>query len=239
MINCLMVVKDEADRFLDSVLAHHSKLVDNICVVDDGSIDDTVEIARSYTDCVLERPPSVPSFTEDEASFRQWAWNAAGRCLEMVEDEWLLLIDADEFYMPVLGLDEITMDAANLDVEAVTFRMPEIWSADAGLWIRADGFWNKNKNVRLVRFHKDARFALGVMGGGSVPTDYRRGRQFETNDVILHFGYLYPQDRVEKYERYRSLANLHSSSHIESIITVPTLQQWNGTVPTWWRGQSG
>lgn len=79
---CLIIRNEEA--FLEGCLRSISGLVDEIVVVDTGSIDSSIEISRRFGAKVLE-----------------WAWRddfAAARNvgLEAANSDWLLYIDADE-----------------------------------------------------------------------------------------------------------------------------------------------
>jgi glycosyltransferase involved in cell wall biosynthesis len=240
IVHCLVIMKNETPRYLESMLAWTSTLIDDLFIVDDQSTDHSFTIANRFAERVVRRPDSVPSFLEDEAAFRHWAWRALGANLELNEQDWVMLLDADEFYIPEMGLEQICRDAEAMDIHAIRFPMPEIWAYDdAGrLYVRKDGFWARNRNIRMVRYLREATFRQGRMGGGSVPQEYLGGRILDTNDVILHFGYLEEEDRREKYQRYSSVANVHNPTHIESILAHPELQLWEGPVPTWWRGLS-
>lgn len=82
-----MIVRDEAYflvRCLDAVRDH----VDEIVVVDTGSKDNTVEIARRYTPQVYEY-----CWHDDFAAARNHAVDRAA-------GEWLLVLDADEIILP-------------------------------------------------------------------------------------------------------------------------------------------
>jgi glycosyltransferase involved in cell wall biosynthesis len=82
-LSCCMIVKNEEcslPRCLDSVKDH----VDELIVVDTGSTDQTVEIARQYTDNVY--------FHSWEGSFSK----ARNQSLGYASGDWILIIDADE-----------------------------------------------------------------------------------------------------------------------------------------------
>lgn len=78
-----MIVKDE-EYFLEECLSCAKPFVDEIVVLDTGSTDSTVEIAKRYAD-VVEHFDWVDDFSA--------ARNAS---LELVNAEWILVLDADE-----------------------------------------------------------------------------------------------------------------------------------------------
>ncbi len=78
-----MIVKNE-ERFLEACLRSVAGAVDEICIVDTGSTDRTLEIARSYGARVVERP-----WRNDFA----WARNES---LALATRRWILMLDADE-----------------------------------------------------------------------------------------------------------------------------------------------
>jgi tetratricopeptide (TPR) repeat protein len=82
-LSLCMIVKDEAEM-LPRSLAAARDAVDEIVVVDTGSSDATVEIARSFGARVIER-----EWTGSFADARNASFAAAG-------GDWLLYLDADE-----------------------------------------------------------------------------------------------------------------------------------------------
>ncbi len=82
-VSLCMIVKDEADS-LAACLESASPYVDEICIVDTGSTDDTVAIARRFG-----------------ARLEEMAWPndfavARNRSLAMASGDWILVLDADE-----------------------------------------------------------------------------------------------------------------------------------------------
>jgi glycosyltransferase involved in cell wall biosynthesis/thioredoxin-like negative regulator of GroEL len=86
-ISLCMIVKNE-ERFLAECLESVRGAVDEICIVDTGSTDRTVEIARSYG---------------AKLEFREWrndfAW-ARNESLAMATKRWTLVLDGDEELTP-------------------------------------------------------------------------------------------------------------------------------------------
>ena len=82
-ISLCMIVKNE-ERFLEECLESVKDYVDEINIVDTGSTDRTLEIARRYTDRIEHR-----EWRNDFA----WARNES---LNMATKRWSLVLDADE-----------------------------------------------------------------------------------------------------------------------------------------------
>lgn len=107
---------------------------DKILVVDSFSDDDTVKLAKKYTDWVVQRKYSSP------ADQKNWA-------IEQVKTEWVLLLDADE---------RVT-EALKNEIQQLLKNSP---TADA-YWIRRKNYfmgrrirfsgWRNDKVVRLIR----------------------------------------------------------------------------------------
>ncbi|MDQ7006938.1 MAG: glycosyltransferase [Acidobacteriota bacterium] len=102
-----MIVRDE-ERFLPACLASATPLVDEIVVVDTGSSDRSVEVARAAGARVIEEP------WRDDFS------RARNASLEAARGRWVLVLDADERLEPCTRarLDEAI--AACGSVEALT-----------------------------------------------------------------------------------------------------------------------
>jgi tetratricopeptide (TPR) repeat protein len=82
-ISLCMIVKNE-EQYLDNCLAAVRPVVDEIIIVDTGSSDRTVEIARSFAAQVLPF-----TWCNDFSAARNFSIDHAG-------GEWILVLDADE-----------------------------------------------------------------------------------------------------------------------------------------------
>lgn len=81
MLSAIIIAKDEEDRIktcLESV-----KWADEIIVLDNGSSDKTVQIARQYTDQIIEYE------SDDFSALRN-------KAMEKAEGDWVLYVDSDE-----------------------------------------------------------------------------------------------------------------------------------------------
>jgi len=107
-LSVIIIAQDEADR-IEPCLQSVAGWADEIIVLDSGSSDNTVEIAKRYTDKVFET--DWPGYGPQKQ-----------RALEKASCDWVLSIDADERVSPELRHD---IDAVLTDKpEYVGYHMP-------------------------------------------------------------------------------------------------------------------
>ena len=82
-----MIVKDE-ERFLDECLSSVKQFVDEIIIIDTGSTDKTVEIAKKHKAKIFSFP-----WQQDFAAARNFS-------VEKASGDWILILDADERIAP-------------------------------------------------------------------------------------------------------------------------------------------
>jgi tetratricopeptide (TPR) repeat protein len=111
-LSLCMIVRDEAQN-LPLCLQSVRGVVDEIIVVDTGSTDETIAIARSYGATVYEQ-----TWQHDFAAARNYA-------LQFVEGEWVLVLDADEVLLPSC-IDELKRAIQSPDLIAITLLRQEI-----------------------------------------------------------------------------------------------------------------
>lgn len=248
-VHLIIVGRNEAHRYLSSMLEWHAPMVDTVFYYDDQSTDASISEAKSLATVVV-RPDSVPSFLENEAAFRQAAWWAFEKAISPQVGDWVLSLDADEFLSGDLALavrkcEEKNYWAYQAKVSEVFDWQPPDVHPDDNLMIRTDGYWGAITATRLVSyqpyasFTRDGRFQ--PLGGGSVPSFFNPRNTLVADEVnsyfnILHMGYALEADRQAKYARYEGKPG-HNPRHIASIIEAPTLHRWGRTVPRIWLGQ--
>lgn len=231
-IFAMVVAKNEADRYLGAFLEWTKTFVDEICLYDDQSTDDTVDRALAHGALVGVRPDDVPAFLEHEGQFRQAAWRWMETTVEPVGGDWIICLDVDEFLVDERGEREALEEAARWVPQlgnALTLKIVEMFDQTKdGLYRRVDGFWNDIIGVRFIEWTSGGEFPSGALACGSVPTyAHPVGGP---GPVILHMGYVDPLDRVAKHERYVSLPG-HASSHVQSILRPGRVELWDGPLP--------
>lgn len=176
-------------RTLESV-----KWADEIVVVDSGSTDRTVEIARSYGAKVFIEP---------------WKGFAAQKnsALEKATGDWILSLDADEAVSGGLAAAiQRIMDADEDEVRSISGLFVARKNFFLGEWIRHGGFYPDRK-LRL--FRKSA----GLFENRLVHEDIKvQGKTaaldhfFEERDInLVHHAYPTLSSYIEHMDRYSSL----------------------------------
>ncbi len=138
-LSVIIIAQDEADRIekcLDSV----KPIADEIILLDSGSTDDTVAIAKRYTTQVHET--DWPGYGPQKQ-----------RALTMATGDWVLSIDADEALTP--ELQENIIDVIRSDPREIAYRLP--WAVIT-FGQRLDYGRSARAPLRLFR-RKGARFS--------------------------------------------------------------------------------
>jgi len=164
-ISVVVLTKNEQERIgrsLDSV-----KWAEELIVVDDDSQDDTVRIARLYTDKVFSKRMDV------EGKHRNWAYAQAG-------NEWVLSLDADEVVTPELK-EEICHVLSNKPQEN-GFGIPRR-NYIGNYWVRYGG-WYPSPQLKLFRRDKFRYEEVGVH-----PRAFMDDPRGELKSDILHYSY--------------------------------------------------
>lgn len=231
MIIGSMVIKNEIDRYLEASLTRLLASCQKVFVADDYSDDGSAELAEKLGATVW-RNDGV-SFKENESAFRQRAWDKMGTLFKLKETDWILSVDADEYFIGTLPkLKQLASEAKHRN--CFSLPIPEVWQAEP-LQIRVDGFWRGNYNRRIAKYTRDVKFRDVPMGCGSVPY-FGPSTELSMQLGILHFGYAEEEDRKIKHEFYKSLpSHGHNQGHIDSIITKPKLEHLDINVD-FWRG---
>jgi glycosyltransferase involved in cell wall biosynthesis len=171
------------EQNLEACIASFGEICNEIIVVDSGSTDRTVEIARRFTERVYVRP------WVDYRTFLKFAMPHA-------RYRWLLIVDADERLTPTLR-KEIRERVDGEGAGAVGFRMKRS-SHFMGRRIRYSG-WQNDFVYRCFKKGKggprEREAHPGIVIDGPIePLD----------GLLLHFPYPTLEDYLAKFNRYTS-----------------------------------
>lgn len=229
MIYGLMVTRNEGGRYLESVLASVSNVVDDLVILDDGSTDDTMDIIKQggYPHCHLDTEDE-PLFIKNESLIRQISLELLNVALRPSTDDWVFCIDADEYLSSEEPREDLERLAGVDGATSYEFPVAEVFKiVNDKPYIRIDGFWDDIWANRFFRWQDSPHIEDKSMASGSVPESVRAVKKKAESPTILHYGYATEEDRVKKYARYIGVSG-HSVQHIDSILRSPMLRGWNG-----------
>ena len=228
-LTAMMIVRDEADRYLTRCLAALTELVDEIVILDDASEDATPEICLSFSRVLLHRKQSS-LFFHDEAALRRELWDLV--CA--TAPEWILALDADEFLEP-RAVAELPYLLNQNYFQVIGFRLFDCWFNEN--YFRVDGLWNpwlRGFAPYLVKYqsHLSPQWPSLKFHCGRFPLAYRRLPRLESDLRIKHLGWLSQEDLQKKYQRaveHDPEGLYFSRAHYESILyprEKVVLQAW-------------
>ncbi|HEY3044141.1 MAG TPA: glycosyltransferase family 2 protein, partial [Vicinamibacterales bacterium] len=204
-LSVTIITKNEAAHVGDAI--ESVRWADEIVVVDSESSDETVAIARRYTDRVIVR--AWPGYVAQK--------NYAA---SMATYDWILSLDADERVTPALA-EEITATLAAGAPDHAAYRMPRVtWHL--GRWIRTTD-WYPDDQLRLY----DRRTAewTGRYVHEAVTV---RGTVGQLHAELQHVAFDGISDHLETIDRYTTYAaqQMHENgrhANVFQLIVHPPL----------------
>lgn len=229
-ITAMMIVRNEANRYLQPCLKSLMDYVDEIIILDDASTDTTPDICQSVPIVKFyERQDAL--FLIDEAQLRQQLWFIT------VDNkpEWILALDADEF-LETRAKHEIPYLLKQKYFQAISFRLFDFWGSEK--YYRIDGLWNpwlRGFSNYLIKYQPDLASTWPDLKFhcGRLPLAYRHLPNLESALRIKHMGWVNPTDIQNKYKRAIErdpTFKYMSKEHYESILYPPEnviLEIWN------------
>ncbi|MFT4553398.1 MAG: glycosyltransferase involved in cell wall biosynthesis [Chlamydiales bacterium] len=176
-----LIVKNES-RFLEKCVRSVDSIVSKIVIVDTGSTDDTLEIARSLTPDVMEVP-----FKNNFSEARNYA-------LQFVDTPWVLYLDADECFEKKEA--EALLQVAQSSPSNISgYR---VWRYN----FFGNGGWYTSKNLKLFRNDPTIRYE-GLVAESVKNSITRYGGEILDAPVVLnHFGHCRSADDRDKKAEY-------------------------------------
>jgi glycosyltransferase involved in cell wall biosynthesis len=197
-LSVTIITKNEAAN-LEAALASVA-WADEIIVVDAESTDETVAIARRFTDHVIVRP--WPGFVDQK-----------NHAATLASHDWILSLDADERVTPALA-DEIKAVMSG-SPNAAAYRVPRVaWHL--GRWIRTTD-WYPDHQVRLYD-RRSARWTGQYVHEGVVAS----GAVGDLTSELQHFPYRDIADHLETVNRYTTAAarQMHESGRRSGVLQM-------------------
>ena len=197
LMSVAIITRNEEERLHDCLKS--VAFADEVIVVDSGSTDKTVEVAKSFGAKVL---------------IEKWRGFSAQKqfAVDQCKNEWILILDADE-RIPNETAEVITEELScnEYGIEAYSFRRKNFMH---GQWIRHCGWW-PDRIVRLVN-RKNGNF-----DGRPVHERWiTEGKVKEIDSFIEHISFRNYSELVAKMEDYSSLSSKELFKNNVNITTL-------------------
>jgi glycosyltransferase involved in cell wall biosynthesis len=212
-ISLCMIVKDE-EKILENFLAPIKDLVDEIIIIDTGSLDKTKEIAKKFTDKVYEF-----KWQNDFSKARNFSISKATK-------EWILVLDPDEKIEKedIIKLKEILTQQKSLTINKggrVGPIIPPKESKVPTLGFRLiQKTYYKNKIIsirgitRVFKNNKKIKFIYPIHETVREPIKNLKAKIGRTGIVIKH----YPKLNKEKQKYYLKLLKTKKKNFPDSSV---------------------
>ena len=202
-LSVFLITKQEGKN-LDKCLASVKTVADEIVIVDSGSTDDTLEIAKKY---------GAKIFHKDFVSFTEQKNFSLKKC----SCPWALNLDADEYLTPELAKEIKKTLSKNQNCDGYfLIRNNIIW----GRKMKHSGV-AKEARLRLVKTKK-AKYVGGLVHEELVV----EGKTSTLKNPFMHNTYTSIEQYFEKFNRYSTLAALtmqqnNKKFHIFKLLDAP------------------
>ncbi|MFH1700052.1 MAG: tetratricopeptide repeat protein [Candidatus Zixiibacteriota bacterium] len=173
-ISACMIVKDE-EEFLPRCLKSIKDVVDEIILVDTGSTDRTIEIAKEFG-CNIYHYPWKGDFS-----------SARNESMKYATKDWIFIIDADE-ELPPEEIPQLRLVTSQneFDIISISVINKNLESGQVTSFL---------PSVRLVKRHLDLKYYGIVHNRLDIPKDLLALR---SEIQLFHYGYDIAQDKLDK-----------------------------------------
>lgn len=228
LLTLAMLVRNEADRYLEQVLTQAKQWADEVVILDDASDDHTVERCEEILAATPHRivTQSASGF-HNEVVLRKKLWQMA-----LASDcEWMLILDADELFEDKAVKELPRLLAQTQGYDYFSFRLYDMWHVD---YYREDEYWQAHKVYRPLIVRKIPGFKEQwretPQHCGRFPSNITSLNGSTSELRVKHLGWQKPEDRLRKYYRYKELdpqACYGIKEQYESILAPkPCLIRW-------------
>lgn len=182
-LSVVIITKNEAGRIREC-LGSVASWAEEIIVLDDDSTDDTVSIAKSFTDKVFRRAMDI------EGKHRNYAYSLASQ-------PWILSLDADERVTPQLQVEIITLLTNGRTCNGYTIPRKNFVG---NVWVRYGGMYPSAQ----LRLFKKGEFRYDEQAEVH-PQAYMKDPRGALKSDILHYTYRDFADAITKLDRQTDL----------------------------------
>lgn len=169
----------------------------NIAICDDSSTDDSVEIAKEYTEHIITMPDDFKAELSHKAKLLEYV-------LENINPKWILHLDGDEILekRAVEGIPKLIHFGDQFGFDCFNFHTRNLWASKC--WYRVDSLFDQKWDIRLWKNNGSLKFPERT---GLHTPQHPDGltKVHNTNLQLIHFGFSDLNQIARKYCVYKKL----------------------------------
>lgn len=219
MISLIINTKDAQDQ-IEACIKSAIGLFDELIIVDDGSKDDTVKIARKYSDKIYKHKSE--GYVEPARNF----------AIDKARGEWILVLDTDEQLTPRLK-DKLKKISKTKSVDFVKIPRKNIIFDN---WIKNSGWW---PDYQIRFFKKNKVKWQNEIHSQPITHGHEYQIDVDENLAIIHNNYQTISEFLARLNHYTDIEvkqSLKSNQkfNITSLLSEPSAEfirryfVWNG-----------
>jgi glycosyltransferase involved in cell wall biosynthesis len=176
-ISLCLITKNEEQR-LESFLSFFEPLVNEICIVDTGSTDKTLEIAKLFT-------KKIELFHTEKLELDE----ARNRSLALASQPWILSMDPDE-EIPFWDIPQLQRLTDDMEAHAFSFQVVNHQKEKSSIMTIAIRLFRNDKRIYYTHpVHETVAKSLHMLPGAVIkPSTFQ----------IHHYGYLKDDSEIQK-----------------------------------------
>ena len=223
LIGFLQIHNESEKGNLERVLKHLSKFCNDIVIYDDGSTDNSYEIASKFTKNIIRSP--VNDF-KSEIVHKQ-------ELLELglsLNPDWIVWLDADEVFDrdgELYAIRGLCRYGESKKIDGFSFLEFNLWNGLSEY--RVDELWHKLWAIRLWRNNGDLTFGKEI-GLHKKLSPNGINKICKTDVKVIHYGFSSKEKIDEKYQMYKEHGQtgrlLERIRDEKGIILKPFSRDW-------------
>ncbi len=192
----MMLVKNEAGRYLRRIIENTLMFASQIAVLDDHSTDNSIKICQEYAPRVVVKKARNTWF-EGVGILRLELFNFA----LTLSPDWVITVDADTLYEETIRREVFKIMYQD-KYQWAGFKVYHMWDSEE--FYRNDAYSDctvYHPRMFKVKGKYDYAWHMKKNHPQCVPLDMQRKPGYKAGTIIKHLGYMTSQDRQKKYER--------------------------------------
>jgi len=181
---------------LGRVLKHMKRFCDDIVIYDDGSTDNSFDLASQYTNYIIK---GAKNDFGNELSHKQELLNLAST----LNPDWIIWLDADEVFDKkgeLYGIRTLCKFGMEKNIDGFSFQEFNLWRNVKQY--RTDKTWNKLYQIRLWRNNSKLKF--DIKSGLHQKLHPIGLQKICSSDIkVIHYGFSSAENIQQKYEMYK------------------------------------